>query len=107
MPAQLLSAKLRDETAERVRRSHAFAITELRGRPTVVVVENVDLPEATRVMVAHGQGRPVSVVVGPVRGGVTTTGRIVEDRNFSDRDQFVALTATGWGATVTVDLWLI
>lgn len=95
------------EEAERVRRNHHEVSAELQKRPEITVIKDVTLADATLKQIAHGLGRPVTFMVSPPRGAAST-GRIVETRSTSyDRSKYVALTATGWGATITVDLWLV
>jgi hypothetical protein len=97
------------ELAERVRRSHHDAISELQRLPLAGarIIRDVTLADSTWTPIAHGMGRPVFVFVSPPRGAVTT-GRIAESRDGTvDRAKFVQLAATGWGATVTVDLLVV
>lgn len=101
-----VSLRLDDETAERVRRSHAEAITALQAAPAVsaVVLADVALVDAVATPIPHGLGRvPRRVLVSPSRGA-TSTGRIVETRDGIDREKYLVLTATGHGATIKVDI---
>ncbi len=106
---QPLAIRLKDEDAEKVRRSHALAIEELRGLPatSLRLRRNVELPDNTNVYVAHGLGRaPLWVGISAVRGAGLTTGRI-EDNTASrsaDASRFVVLQADDWTGTITVDL---
>ncbi len=103
---QLLDAKLSEQTAERVRVSHQKAIKELQQTTMVdaLVIKDVELANATATPIAHRLGRPAVVLVSPPRGA-TTSGRIVETRSSTyDRSKVVVLTATGFGATIAVDL---
>lgn len=69
-----------------------------------VVIRDVELASGVATRVPHSLGYAYShVSVGPVRGA-STSGRIADTT--TDRDHFVTLTATGYGATVTVDLRL-
>jgi hypothetical protein len=98
---------LDDAKAERVRREHHEAIRGLQRRPEIVVIKDVTLVDSTIKEIAHGLGRPVTVMVSPVRGA-STSGRIEEVRSASyDRSKYVVLAAAGWGATITVDLWVM
>jgi hypothetical protein len=104
-----LDVALPDVRSERVRRAHAEAIEELQGVPLVAaaLIKDVSLADATDTPIAHGQGRPVLVFVSPVRGA-STSGRVTETRSATyDRSKFVVLRATGFGATVTVDLLVV
>lgn len=68
-----------------------------------VLVTDVELESGVATQIPHGLGYGYShVAVSPVRGAVTS-GRI-EEGTSPDRGKFVVLTATGFGATVTVDL---
>lgn len=102
-----VSIALDDPDAERVRRSVEDAILELQGMPcaSTVIVQDVSLPDATEVVVPHRLGRrPRIVLVSPPRSP-STSGRIEEIRTGShDRTKVVVLKASGFGATVTVDV---
>jgi len=68
-----------------------------------VLIRGVSLPNATTVTVPHGLGYGYEhVSVSPPTGG-STTGRI-QIVAPDDAAKHVRLVATGWGATVTVDL---
>ncbi len=98
-----LPLKLADNASERVRRAHATQIAELQKTPAAgaLVVSDVELEDGVATQVAHGLDH-VPLWVGPsaVRGA-TSTGRIVQSASDS---KFVTITATGHGATVTIDL---
>lgn len=99
--------ELEDERAERVRRSHAAAIVELQGLPAASqrVVPNVRLKDGVATAINHRLDRaPVFVGVSVPRGAVSA-GFIVEVRggNIEPTKQLV-LTASGYGATITVDV---
>ena len=108
--------KLRLEgDAERVRQSHAQGITELQELQIAkaVVIRNVTLPDATDTPISHGLGRPpVFVKESAVREGtpIAAAGIIVDlgTRNTAgqpiDRSRTVVLRATGYGATLVIDL---
>lgn len=100
----------KDEVAERVRRSHHEALKELQGLPVVTteIKRDVALVSGAVTLIPHGLGRaPTITLVSPPRGPVTV-GMIEEiiDRAAGnpDRTRFVALKASGMGATVTVDV---
>ncbi len=104
LPPDVSLLKLDD--AEQGLSDHREAIIELQKRPEITVIKDVTLADATLKQIAHGLGRPVTVMISPPRGA-TATGRIVETRSSSyDRSKYIALTATGHGATITVDLWV-
>lgn len=99
--------KLVDDASERVRRSHAQAISELQTLPSssMRIIANVQLPDSTNVPVPHGLGRvPVFVRESNPRNAVST-GRIDEIRDGTvDRSRYVVLRASGWGATIIIDV---
>lgn len=99
--------RLVDSDAERVRQDHHQAIVELQQLPAAALrpISDVALPDAVAVTVPHGLGRaPLWVGVSAVRGPVTS-GRIEEVRGgANDRSRAVVLKASGFGATITVDL---
>lgn len=104
-----LDLRLADPAAERVRRSHAQTLEEMRGA-FPIVIRSVQLPNNVDTPVAHGLGRaPLWVSPGAPRGA-TTTGRIDDMGTRTsagvpiDRSKSVVLRATGFGATITVDV---
>lgn len=102
---QLPEIGLSDPVLERVRRDHAEAIRELQ-RFLPIIVKNVVLEDSTSTHVAHGLGQvPRAITTSVPRGAIATAGRIGETTDASlDRSKTVVLTATGWGATITVDV---
>lgn len=102
-----ITLKLADDNAERIRRAHHDAIRTLQESPasSMVVIKDVTLTDGTATPISHGLGRvPIWVCPSPPRGA-TSTGRIEEIRDGSARrEQQVILKATGWGATITIDL---
>lgn len=60
----------------------------------------VNLPVATTIHVRHGLGRPFTNYYLSAPQGATASGRIVESPGDDSRE--VVLTATGYGATITV-----
>lgn len=98
--------ELEDRDAELVRLEHERKIVELQKQPLVQgkPLTGIVLADGVTTAIAHGMGRPVLVFVSPVRGAVSA-GWIAESRDGSyDRSKFVVLTASGFGAAVTVDL---
>lgn len=104
---RIAGTRLEDPALEQMRIQHHEAIAELQGLPASAarVMEGVSLADGIVTPVAHGLGRPARWVgVSPPRGPVTA-GIIEEVRDGShDRRKVVALKATGWGATITVDV---
>lgn len=101
------SVRLKDADAEKVNRDHTARITELQQLPcaSLAVIANRELADGVETPITHNLGRaPLWVRESCVRGAVTT-GRIEEVRPGKyDRTKVVILKATGWGATVTIDL---
>lgn len=112
MPRQppVLEVRLNDEPAERLRRADAQVLRALQGSPLAHarVLTGIELASSTTTPIAHGLGRRYTAVfVSPPRGP-SSTGRIEEIRSDAhDPRQVVALRATGFGATVTVDLVIL
>lgn len=98
-----VAMKLDDEKAEAVRADLVRKIVELQGQPFVIgaIISDVRLVDGVATQVAHRlQRKPKWAAPSFVRGAVST-GRI--DQGAFD-DKFITLTATGFGATVTIDL---
>ena len=101
---QLPEITLPDAAAEKVRRDHAEAIRELQ-RMLPVRVKNVVLEDSKPTYVPHSLGQvPGTVTISVPRGAIATAGRIGETTDNVDRTKTLVLTATGWGATITVDV---
>lgn len=103
---KLDDSRLSDAVAERVRVSHAQAIREMQLLPKVI--KGVQLVDTVVKLVPHKLDRaPEIVLVSPPRGA-TSAGVIVEITDIAsgnpDRAKYVALKASGMGATVTVDV---
>jgi len=79
-------------------------IRELQGVAEARTIRDVELADATETPVNHGLGVVGFVQVSPPRGA-SSSGRIEEVRSSGfDRKKTVVLEATGYGATVTVDV---
>lgn len=105
----LLDAKIPEDTAERVRRSHAAAIEELQKTPLAAarVIKNIELEDGVVTPIAHKLSRACIVITSPPRNA-STTGRIDEIRSADyDRSKYTVLQASGFGATITVDLLVL
>lgn len=102
----LLALRLEDEQTERVRLSHADAIRELQGLPVLGArVVTASLADGIATEVPHGLGRAPRFIAQSIVRGATSTGRIVETRSgSSDRSKVVVLTASGWGATIELEV---
>lgn len=105
----LANQTLADATAEQVRRSHHDALSELQASPLAgAKVVSVKLENGKATTVSHGLGRvPKAVLVSVVRGATTSAGYIKETREAVDPSKAVMLTASGYGATVQVDVVLL
>lgn len=101
-----LAVRLADADAERVRRSHEERIRELQALPAagLVVLQDIELADGVATRIVHKLGKAPRWIGPSVVRGATTTGRIVESRDSGNRQHAVTLTATGWGATITIDL---
>lgn len=105
-PVRLVTAVIPEDTAERVRLSHADAILQLQAAGGLIL-EDVSLASNTVTTVAHKLGRKPFVFISPPRLAVTS-GRIVEVRDSTvDRTKHIKLSAQGWGATILVDIWVL
>ena len=108
----LVSIRLADADAERVRRSHEEAIRELQDASVMrgTVVRDVRLESGKNVLVPHGLGRIAAAWCSMPRvSRNATTGRIrqMRDSTSFDGDRYVALRADGWGEDVVVDVWIV
>ena len=93
--------------ADRVVRNLDRRIRELVDTPIVngTSILDIELPDGEEVAIAHGLNRRATALVSQPQDA-TTTGRIIEVRSSSyDQKRYVVLKATGFGATVTVDIW--
>lgn len=104
-----LVVQLADVDAERVRNNHEQRIRELSELPGArsKIIPNVSLADGVESPVIHNLGRIPNFVTTSVPRGPNTTGRIEEVRAsgaIHDPKQRVILKATGWGATITVDV---
>jgi hypothetical protein len=89
-----------DQTVQRALLEHERVIGELVDENLTHTVVEANLPDATAVTVRHGLGRTMRFFAVSPPIGATATGRIV--RTPGDDSNHVILTATGFGATVTV-----
>jgi hypothetical protein len=110
-----LPVTLKDETAERARRNHAERIDELQSVPIVrgKLIAGVSLPDGDEVSIHHGLGRRASVFPAvPLQGDFTATnGRLLDitllRSDKVDVRQYSVLKASGFGGTLTLDVWVI
>ena len=107
--SSVFTSPLPDLDAERVRREHDEKLRTLQKRPGVLleVLPDIELADGAVVYVKHGLGRaPRWASASTVRGAVTA-GAINELRAGIDRTKVIALQASGFGATITIDLAVI
>lgn len=96
-----------DRETERMRQEIKAAIDEIQSSPLVFarVIPGVTLEDGVATPVAHGLKRPATWVAPSCPRGPSTSGRIEEIRDgTNDRNMYVTLKASGWGATITVDV---
>jgi hypothetical protein len=109
-PSAPAALRLSDPDAERVRREHHDKIVEIQQKPAIgmAVIAGISLVDAVATPIAHGLGRvPIFVKASDPRGA-SATGRIEEIRDGSqNRQQVVVLKATGWGATIMIDVMVL
>jgi hypothetical protein len=88
------------ETHQRIDEIAASPITGRR------IIANVQLADGVDTPIPHGLGRAATwVKTSCPRGAPAASGRVEDVRTTShDRARFVVLKATGWGATITVDV---
>lgn len=93
--------------AEQVRLNIEDRLRELDRRSEVSPLGEVALPDSKVIRIGHQLGRyPKLVICSPPRGA-TTPGLLEEVRDGIDRAKFVGLRATGFGATVRVDVAVV
>lgn len=94
---------------DRVVRDVSEAIGELQQAPIIAgrPIANVKLVDGFATPVPHGMGRPVMWFHSGIRGAVSN-GRIDDLRDGNvDRSKYISLRATGYGATIYVDVWVV
>ncbi len=102
--------ELDDDKAELVRLEHERKLVELQKLPAaaLTVIPNVTLADGVATPIAHRLGRRAVCWHSPPRGAAST-GRIEELRTAGSVDptKFVVLSATGWGASIVVDVFVL
>lgn len=106
MTTLLESTKLADPDVERAVRNLRDAVRDLqRGTfAGALVIPDVALEDGVAKLVSHGLLRRPRAVIVSVPRGAASAGYIVESRDGVNRTQQLKLTASGYGATITVDL---
>lgn len=103
-----ISPRLPDAKTDRAVRDHARVIGELAGKPaaTMQVIADVALEDGVETPIIHKLGRAPTWVRESCVRGAAATGRVEEIRTSTtySRSEYVILKATGFGATVTVDV---
>lgn len=104
-----IDERTRPGVLERIRRNVLEAIRELQRLPFAaakVARTNIELADGVATPVPHGLGRRAYVWTSPPRGA-SSSGRIEEVRDGShDPTKYVVLKATGWGASIVVDVFV-
>ena len=102
----VITPRLPEPQAEEARRVLVEAVRELQALPasSLTAIANVQLADGALVPVAHKLGRPPLFVACSVPRGPAAAGYVEEVRDGTDRARVVVLRATGYGATVTVDV---
>jgi hypothetical protein len=101
------TVKLADPIAEQANRDHRERIDELQQQPamSMKLIKDVALADGVATPIAHGLGRVPQFIKESAPRNPSTTGHIEEVRSSSyDRTKVIVLKATGWGATITVDV---
>jgi len=104
--SSVFTSPLPDVAAERARREHDEQLRALQKRPGVLleVLPNIELADGAAVYVKHGLGRAPRWAAPSIVRGAVATGRIDELREGVDRTKYIVLQASGFGATITIDL---
>lgn len=115
-PRPEFTGRQTERIAERVRRNQNERIAEIQKSVGfgLRVIRDVTLADDVPTPVPHGMGRAVSVIVSPPRRtGLGATAPLVrrvdgtfEDLIKADPSKFVTLLASGWGASIVVDVWV-
>ena len=92
---------------ERIRRNLRDAVRELQklwSASAKIAKADLVLVDGIPTAIPHGLGRKAFVWVSPPRGA-SSSGRIEEVRDGTyDPAKYVVIKATGWGASITVDV---
>lgn len=107
-----VAARLMDDVAEQVRRSHHDAIVQLQKLPMAGAAilsgtngTGISLVDGVATPIAHGLGRAPLFVRESCPRGASSAGRVDEIRDGTqDRSKVIVLKATGWGATILIDV---
>jgi len=101
-----ITPRLDDADAERVRREHEQKLVEVQSQPFVgaSIVSGRQLADGVATPIPHGLGRRPAFVFLSIIRGAASAGFIVES---SRDDKYVTLTASGYGATITIDLGVL
>lgn len=111
MPKAFLASvihRVSDPIVDRILRNLDQRIRELAGVRIVqgILKEDIDLADGTEVQITHGLGRPARWLVCRLLNP-SSTGRIEEIVSSTvDRSSVLTLKATGYTATIAVDLWI-
>lgn len=104
---RLPQTHLPDPALESVRQDLTAIVSEIQQLPfaSMRVVQGVVLDDGVETPVSHGLGRPPVWVRESAPRGPMTAGIVEEVRTGGiDRRKSVLLKASGWGASITVDV---
>lgn len=96
-----------DQTVEQIRSTHEAKIVELQRLPaaSLAVLKDVELVDGVAKPIAHGLGRTPTFVKDSCPRNAVSPGVVTEVRDGSvDRTKYILLKASGYGATITVDV---
>jgi hypothetical protein len=102
VPPRIDDRKVDEAIRETHQRIDEIAASPITGRR---IIANVQLADGVDTPIPHGLGRAATWVKTSCPRGAVAAGYIVDVRTTShDRAKFVVLKATGWGATIEVDV---
>ncbi len=89
-----------------MRRNLEACILEIQNSPAMAerICSGVELADGVETTIAHKLGRAPRFVRESCPRNAVSTGRVEEVRGTHDRTQVVVLKASGWGATIIVDV---
>lgn len=105
---QALSLRFDDPRLDQWRRNVEERLVELQRAPAVglAVIAGVELEDGIETKVLHRLGRRPALAFPSFVRGAVSTGRIVESVS-PDPAKYLVLTASGWGATITIDIGVL
>jgi hypothetical protein len=106
----VLQSRLADPAAERLLRELLRQVEDLRRRPAtgLTVLANVELEDGVETPIAHGLGRAPALAWWSLPRGPATVGMVEEVRSDAfNREDHLVLKASGFGATITLDVGVL